>query len=119
MLPCGWAGGGKKKQMACHRFVVWNVHMRQNIINYKDLDFAKIINRANSCNFPKICDFCGEIFEANLFFYSSSKKNLNCPICFSLYIVVYNDLNDFNYLEFIKPPDSIYLENKPFMYSAK
>lgn len=82
--------------------------MKQIYKNYKDENFANILNFAKLTKFPKICDNCGEVFEANLithFHFQDRMFNIKCPVCFSMYYVVYNELNDFYYLEFAKAAD--------------
>lgn len=84
--------------------------MKQISLNKKFIDFEKIARSANFDNlnnFVKICDFCGELFVADIGFIYQFKGTfvIKCPICFSNYCVVWNELNDFCYLEFAKSPE--------------
>lgn len=74
--------------------------MKQISRNNFFINFEQILNSASPNKFPKICDFCGELFEANIM-----KSAVRCSVCYSLYYVTYNDLNDFWYLEFAKSPE--------------
>lgn len=74
--------------------------MKQVSRNYFLENFANILSLATPSKFPKICDFCGELFEANMM-----KSSVRCSVCYSLYYVAYNDLNDFWYLEFAESPE--------------
>lgn len=111
-----WHGQGTvyKKQILCHRQAKLGWHedcierefMKQISFNKIDFNFANIINLANTTKYPKICDFCNNIFEISLEGKIKTRNNsLRCPICFSLYYVVYNELNEFYYLEFAKAAD--------------
>lgn len=71
---------------------------KQYYINKKDINFANILALAEPKQLPKICDFCDEIFE--YIENTKSKEYIFCPICNSKYYIVYNELNDFYYLEF-------------------
>lgn len=76
---------------------------KQYNINKKDINFANIVSLAEPSKYPKICDFCSNVFEADVRY--GMLNNIHCPICGSLYFVVYNALNEFYYLEFVKSPE--------------
>ena len=82
---------------------------KQYNINKKDINFANILALAEPKQYPKICDFCDNIFEVDLFYDNKRKADVKCPVCYSIYSIVYNELNDFNYLEFVRPPDSNFI----------
>lgn len=89
--------------------------MKQLNKYFSEKDFANILNFASLDKFPKICDYCGEIFEANLYNCSFKRKlNIKCPSCYSVYYVAYNDLNDFYYLEFAEPPADFILPKEEY-----
>lgn len=79
--------------------------MKQISFNKKYINFDNIKNWANEEKFPKLCNFCGEIFEFSLEFKYIYGNMIRCPICFCSYYVVYNDLNEFTYLEFSNVPE--------------
>lgn len=99
-----------------------NAMNKQYNINKKDLNFANILNFADKENFAKICDYCDNVFEADLVGFNFN-VGIRCPICFSLYYKVYNELNDFWYLEFVKNPEDAFvcepnpLSNNNFLFS--
>lgn len=94
--------------------------MKQISFNKKDFDFANILALAKPKQYPKICDFCNNIFEADLSnkFDNHKYDVIKCPICFSQYYVVYNELNGFYYLEFAKSPDD-YIVPENYKFSLK
>lgn len=90
--------------------------MKQISFNKKDFNFANILALAKLKQFPKICDFCDNIFEADLTA-NNFGDGIRCSICFSLYFAVYNELNDFWYLEFVKGPEIVFYYTNSFVIS--
>lgn len=110
-----WYGKGTvyKEQFACHR--KWCAKVKNSMENifsreFLDYNLHNILNFASLNKFPKICDYCENIFEADIGFlagFGNKNNRINCPICGSLYYAVRNELNNFYYLEFVKEPEPV------------
>lgn len=54
-------------------------------------------------SFTKICDNCGELFDYEIIpifkLTLDNNNSISCPVCKTIYFIVYNYLNEFTYLE--------------------
>jgi hypothetical protein len=72
--------------------------------NGYNLNLDKILRKNDLQNYGHLCDYCGEVFNANIVISKNRRNLLKCPNCYSLYAIVYNELNQFCYLEFVHSP---------------